>query len=84
MMYAIKVADLAHEDVLLPARLLLTPVAPNRTTVVAEKRRLDGDDLVLDACPAGRADAIITILRTKRPSLRAYKQTTKNGRWKKI
>jgi hypothetical protein len=83
-MYAINIADLSYEDVLLPARLLLPPVAPNRTTVTVDKAAADGEALVLEACTDERAQAIIATLRVKRPSLRAYQQTTKSGRWKKI
>jgi hypothetical protein len=71
MMYAIKMADQAHEEDFLPA-WLLPPVASSRTTVVADKGRMDGEALVLDACPDERTQAIIATLRTKRPSLRPY------------
>lgn len=73
MQYAVNIADLIHEEVRLPASLLVIPVAPSRQIVIAERGWVDGTAIVLE-CDEVRAVAIATLLRKK--LIRVYKSKT--------
>ncbi len=77
--YAINIADLTYPDMILGAQIMIAPV--KGAQVDAEHERFDGMAIRLE-CNTERAEAIIAVLRIKRPLTRAYVSTTGKG-WKR-